>query len=161
MESRAAYLISSLGLTPHPEGGHFCEVYRSSSTVQPLDQRPKRPALTSIYFLLTADEVSRWHQVTSDEIWHYYEGAPLELFTMDPQFQHIEQKMLGSISEGVQTVRVVPAREWQAARSTGAYTLVGCTVGPGFDFADFQMLRDLPAEAAAVQQRFPELALFL
>ena len=80
MDARASQLIEQLGLVAHPEGGCFRQVYRSSTTVQPADDRGVRPSLTTIYFLLVAGEVSRWHRVASDEAWHYYEGDPLELF---------------------------------------------------------------------------------
>ncbi len=161
MDSHAAHLISSLGLVPHPEGGHFREVYRSASRVQPLDERSERAALTTIYFLLTTGEVSHWHRVASDEVWHYYEGDALELFIADLHFEQLTRRVLGPVGEGAQPVHVVPAHSWQAARSMGAYTLVGCTVGPGFDFADFQLLRGLPAEAEAVRRRHSEAAVFL
>ena len=81
MDARASQLIQQLGLVAHPEGGCFRQVYRSSTTVQPADDRGVRPSLTTIYFLLVAGEVSRWHRVASDEAWHYYEGDPLELWS--------------------------------------------------------------------------------
>lgn len=161
MHPRAAQLIASLGLVPHPEGGQFREVYRSPTAVQPLDERGERTSLTTIYFLLTAGEVSRWHRVASDEVWHHYEGDVLELITADADFGEITHHRLGPFAGDVRPVQVVPANAWQAARSTGAYTLVGCTVGPGFDFADFALLRDLPSDAEAVRQRHPELAQFV
>jgi predicted cupin superfamily sugar epimerase len=161
MKSRATILISSLGLAVHPEGGHFREVHRSASRVQPADERSQRAALTTIYFLLAAGEVSRWHRVASDEVWHYYEGDALVLFTADPNFEQVTPHVLGRIGDGMQPVHVVPADGWQAAHSTGAYTLVGCTVGPGFEFADFQLLRDRPVEAQAVRRRHPDVAPFI
>jgi predicted cupin superfamily sugar epimerase len=148
VDQRAQHLIDSLGLQPHPEGGHFRESYRSTLMVQPQDGRPTRPALTTIYFLLAEGEVSRWHRVASDEAWHFYEGDPLELFTLDPQTPQVNRHLLGAVAKDSRPVHVVPAGVWQAARTTGAHTLVGCTVGPGFDFADFQMLRDVPADVA-------------
>jgi uncharacterized protein len=160
MDERAGELISSLGLVPHPEGGHFREVYRSASGVRPDDGRPVRSALTTIFFLLARGEVSRWHRVASDEAWHHYEGAPLELFTADREFGEVTRRVLGPVGTGAGPVHVVPAGAWQAARSLGAYTLVGCTVGPGFDFADFEMLRDLP-EAEGVRGRGAEVVSLL
>src|SRR5262245_37734 len=97
MHLRAAALVSDLTLRPHPEGGFYGEVYRSSASVQPSDSRTRRAALTTIYFLLVADAVSRWHQVDSDEVWHFYEGAPLELLTADDQFETIERHRLGQV----------------------------------------------------------------
>ena len=160
-DRRAAELIEGLGLAPHPEGGYFREVYRSAARVHPLDGRPDRLALTTIYFLLTAGQVSRWHRVTSDEVWHYYEGDPLELVVADAGFEAISRRRLGPVADNTQPVHVVVAGEWQAARPIGAYTLVGCTVGPGFEFSDFQMLDALPHEAASLKQRHPDLAMFI
>jgi uncharacterized protein len=161
MHARAVALIASLNLRPHPEGGYYGEVYRSSSLVMPGDTRAERSALTTIYFLLPAGDVSRWHLVASDEAWHFYEGAPLELLTADRHFTRIERTMVGPVADASQPVHVVPANIWQAARSTGAYTLVGCTVGPGFDFADFQLLRTAPAEADSARARHPGIAEFI
>lgn len=161
MHDRAAHLIDSLGLTPHPEGGYFREVYRSESRVQPLDRRPPRSALTTIYFLLAAGQVSRWHQVASDEVWHHYEGDPLELWVADDGFSRVVKHRLGRVQPDSLPVHVVPAHGWQAARSTGAYTLAGCTVGPGFDFSDFRMIDALPETAAMVRERHPGLIQFL
>jgi predicted cupin superfamily sugar epimerase len=114
-------------------------------------------ALTTIYFLLAAGERSVWHRVASDEVWHYYEGDALELLTADADFSAVTSRLLGPVAEHHQPVHVVPAHTWQAARTAGAYTLAGCTVGPGFDFSDFQMLRDLPQEADRVRERRPDL----
>lgn len=161
MQPRAQRLISTLGLREHPEGGHFREVFRASSSVRPEDGRGERSALTTIYFLLRAGEQSRLHRVASDEAWHFYEGAPLDLLWIDPADRQLEQVRLGSVSADTVPVAVVPAGAWQAARSTGEYTLVGCSVGPGFDFADFQMLSDVPAAAQGLRERYPELQAFL
>jgi hypothetical protein len=158
---RAADLIDALNLGPHPEGGYFREVYRSAARVQPADGRAARLALTTIYFLLVAGQVSRWHRVASDEVWHYYEGDPLELLVADAGFDVVSRRRLGPVGEGIEPVRVVLAGEWQAARPTGGYTLVGCTVGPGFEFEDFQMLDALPDQAAAMRRRQPEVAAFI
>jgi uncharacterized protein len=161
MDARAAQLIERLGLTPHPEGGHFGEIYRSSSRVQPADSRPARAALTTIYFLLVAGQVSRWHRVASDEVWHFYEGDPLELLSADKGVGTITRRVLGPVNDTVRPVHVVGAGEWQAARTTGAYTLVGCTVGPGFDFEDFRMLNQQPDEADTMKRRHPDFTLFV
>ena len=114
-----------------------------------------------IYFLLAAGEVSRWHRVASDEVWHYYEGDPLELLSADADFASVTRRVLGPVDEAVRPVHVVAAGEWQAARTTGRFTLVGCTVAPGFDFADFQMLDQHRDAAAGVRQRHPDLAAFI
>ena len=158
MDSRAAHLIERLRMIPHPEGGYFREVYRSAAHVAPSDGRGERSALTTIYFLLVAGAASRWHRVASDEVWHYYEGDPLELLVADEDLQHVRRGALGPVGDALEPVHVVGANEWQAARPTGAYTLVGCTVGPGFEFADFQMLESQPDKAAVLRLRHPDVA---
>ena len=145
---RASALIDLLGLQPHPEGGHFRETFRSSDTVRPADGRGDRAALTTIHFLLRTGEVSRWHRVVSDEAWHHVEGAPLELWTADADGSGARPLRLGPLDDDAEAVRVVPAGAWQAARSTGDYTLVACVVGPGFEFDDFELIApDHPAAA--------------
>jgi uncharacterized protein len=161
VDSRAADLIRGLGLTPHPEGGYYREIFRSAARVQPLDGRTDRLALTTIYFLLVAGQVSRWHRVASDEVWHHYEGGPLELLVADAGFGDVSRRRLGPVADKTQPVHVVVAGEWQAARPIEAFTLVGCTVGPGFEFSDFQMLDALPGEAATLKHRHPDLAMFI
>jgi len=148
MHPRAAQLIRDLGLQPHPEGGHYAEVHRSA-------------AVTSIYFLLAAGEASRWHRVRSEEIWHFYEGAPLELLQLTPAGTELERIALGPLEDRQEPVHCVPANYWQAARSRGAYTLVGCTVAPAFQFADFALLKDSPALAAAIGRDHPAVAQFV
>jgi len=157
----AARRIAALRLETHPEGGHYREIFRSSATVQPEDGRPGRAALTTILFLLARGEFSCWHRVASDEAWHHHEGDALELIVATPDFTSIETAVIGGSGDGVAPVHVVPARHWQAARPLGDYTLIGCTVAPGFDFADFVLLRDYPEEEAVLRARHPEFARFL
>jgi predicted cupin superfamily sugar epimerase len=161
MCGRAAELIALLDLRPHPEGGRYREWFRSPARVRPDDDRGSRSALTTIYFLLVAGDVSRWHRVTSDEVWHYHEGDALELLVADESGAHVTRHVLGSIAGPVRSVHAVPARHWQAARPTGEYTLVSCDVGPGFDFADFEMLRDRPDTATELRRRHSHLASLL
>jgi predicted cupin superfamily sugar epimerase len=158
MTDRAAALVATLGLIAHPEGGYYGELYRSDSMVQPADGRGQRPALTTIYFLLPEGAVSRWHRVQSDEVWHFYEGAPLDLWVASADGKRVKQQQLGTLVGTQLPVLTVPAGRWQAARSTGAYTLVGCTVGPGFDFSDFALAADQPLAAAALRAQHPALA---
>jgi len=160
MPDRADDLIRQLEMRPHPEGGHFREVYRSSRTVRPDDGRPPRLSLTTIYFLLRAGEHSALHRVQSDEVWHFYEGDPLELVWWDASSDAVTRAQLAEVdvSGTARPVATVPAGCWQAARSTGRYTLVGCTVGPGFDFADFTMIRDDAEATGELRRRHPELA---
>lgn len=161
MDKRAADLIRSLDLAEHPEGGYFREVFRSSRKVLAGDDRGKRSALTTIYFLVLDDRHSRWHVVRSDEVWHYYEGAPLELLVVEPSRLELRRFLLGSATERQRPVQVVPAGHWQAARSTGAYTLVGCSVGPGFDFADFTLLREDPEMVSRFRLAFPDVGVLI
>jgi predicted cupin superfamily sugar epimerase len=157
MHPRATELIATLALAAHPEGGYFREIYRSASAVQRLDPLARRTALTTIYFLLTAPDVSRWHRVASDEAWHFYEGDTLELLVASADLKRVERRTLGPARGATQAVHVVPAGAWQAARPLGAYTLAGCTVGPGFEFEDFTMLRDGPARVGFAQAH-PDVA---
>ena len=120
------------------------------------DGRGPRAALTTIYFLLPAGVVSRWHRVTSDEVWHLYEGGPLEVLELDPALRRALTTPAVATSET--PVCTVAADHWQAARTLGDYALVGCTVGPGFDFEDFTMLADDAATAERVRSQWPELA---
>jgi predicted cupin superfamily sugar epimerase len=142
MTTRPDELIEALQLAPHPEGGHYREVHRSEQRVRRGDL--DRSALTTIYFLLRHEEVSRWHVVTSDEAWHFYEGDPLELLSIEPATGRLTRTVLGVTATDAAAVHVVPADHWQAARSLGAFTLVGCTVGPGFEFDDFRFVADVP-----------------
>lgn len=157
-QDRADELIRELELEPHPEGGHFRRHYASASTVEPADGRGVRPALTSIYYLLRAGEIGRWHRVRSDEAWHFYEGTPLTLLMTPPDMTDARQLRLGPPGTDTRPAAVVPAGWWQAARPADDFALVGCSVGPGFDFADFELLRDRPAEAAMLRAGHPDLA---
>jgi uncharacterized protein len=158
MIDRAAGLIATLGLSPHPEGGYFGELYRSSVSVETRDGRGPRPALTTIYFLLPEAAVSRWHRVRSDEVWHFYEGAPLDLWSASPDGAQLDHYRLGPLDGPQRPVWTVPAYHWQAARSRGSYTLVGCTVGPGFDYEDFALASEHQAISSVLRARHPELA---
>ncbi len=161
LRGRAARLAHDLELEPHPEGGYFREVFRSRVQVSPADGRGRRAALTTIEFLLPEAAVSRWHQVDSDEVWHFYEGAPLELWMLSPDLAGLRRHLLGPSEIGGHYHQTVPAGWWQGARGTGDYSLVGCTVGPGFDFADFRLAADVPAVAERMRQRHPAAAVLL
>lgn len=158
--SRALELISLLDLQPHPEGGWYRETHRATAKVSPSDGRPLRSALTVIYFLLERGQFSAWHVVASDECWQYCEGDSLELLLFDADSGQREAVELGSIAKDRRSTAVVPPGVWQAARSLGEYTLVQCTVGPGFDFADFAMLRDSP-EHRRIKARLEEWEKFV
>jgi len=128
----AVEIIRRLDLKPHPEGGHFRETFRDSRQVE------GRAASTAILFLLARGERSHWHRVDAVEIWHYYAGAPLQLSVVDGATEQIFR--LGADIHADETPQVtVPARAWQAAESLGDWTLCGCTVAPGFEFAGFEL----------------------
>ncbi|HEY5802469.1 MAG TPA: cupin domain-containing protein [Lysobacter sp.] len=139
MDSRAAQLINELQLAPHPEGGHFRRMYESAIAVEQ-DGR-MRPALTAIHFLLAGGEVSQWHRVDADESWHWQEGGALELLVFDPVAGALVSTLLDRSGQGA-PMHVVPAGHWQAARPLGAYTLVACTVSPGFVWEGFELLAE-------------------
>jgi len=129
----AAGIIARLELKPHPEGGHFRETFRD-----PRADAGGRALSTAIYFLLARGERSHWHRIDAVEVWHYYAGHPLTLQIADGDGQRTI--MLGpDLAAGQTPQAVVPAQAWQAAESTGDWTLVGCTVAPGFDFATFEL----------------------
>ncbi len=136
-------LIKRYDLAPHPEGGYFKEIYRSDLRLVSPETCTQRHAVTQIYFMLTAGQVSRFHRVVHDEIWHFYEGAPLSLIQYDGKT--VSRQVIGP---GENYTAVVPGKFWQAAESTGKYTLVGCTVAPGFDFTDFSFMNDADAFTA-------------
>jgi predicted cupin superfamily sugar epimerase len=150
LPTRAAELVHGLGLRPHPEGGHYAEVFRSAVTV-PTGRGP-RSALTTIDFLLARGECSAWHRVRSDEVWHLLEGGPLRLWLLPPDLSRFEHVDL----DGGRRRHVVPADWWQAAEPLGEFAYVGATVGPGFDFADFAFGRDDAALCAALQALAPQ-----
>lgn len=141
---RPQELIRALDLTPHPEGGHFRETFRS-----PLSAAG-RACSTAIWFLLQAPEVSRWHRVDADEAWHWYEGDPLELLVCERPGTGLQRWRLGPVDPEVDQLpqRIVPAGWWQAARPLGAYALTGCTVAPAFAFAGFTLVDPAGEDAA-------------
>jgi uncharacterized protein len=162
MHPRAAELITRLDLQPHPEGGFYRQIFRSWVQIDPMDGRGSRAALTTIYFLLPEGSFSRWHQVASDEVWHLYEGGPLELLELTESNQSVVRHRLARVGYGTDApVCTIPAGVWQAARPLAEYAFVGCTVGPGFDFADFRLLADDHALAASVRSALPDLATFI
>jgi uncharacterized protein len=156
--ARAAELVERLRLQPHPEGGFYAEVHRSPVVVQARGGRPARAALTSIYFLLPAGAVSRWHRVASDEVWCHLEGAPIELLLLQGHEAH--SHVLGPVAGPQRPQHTVPASVWQAARSLGDYSLAACMVAPGFDFADFELMPDDDPLRARLAQQHPQLRAF-
>jgi len=131
----AAEIIRLLDLKPHPEGGHFREAFRDART-----DKDDRAASTAIYFLLARGERSHWHRIDAVEIWHFYAGSALTLEIVLDEAGPIERITLGpDLARGQRPQAAVPAQAWQAAQSLGDWTLVGCTVAPGFEFSAFEL----------------------
>lgn len=129
----AGQVIARLGLAPHPEGGHYRETYRHRAA------DGGRGAITAIYYLLRAGEVSRWHRIDAVEIWHWYAGAPLAL-AIRATGEATRELCLGADLEAGEVPQAgVPSGAWQSARSLGDWSLVGCTVAPAFEFAGFEL----------------------
>jgi predicted cupin superfamily sugar epimerase len=125
-------IITHLNLAPHPEGGHYRQTWVAENT--------GRPVGTCIYFLLKAGEASHWHRVDAVEIWHYYAGAPLILsMAADDAGPAVDHLLGPDLMAGQNPQLIVPEQHWQAAASTGDWTLVGCTVSPGFLFSGFTL----------------------
>jgi predicted cupin superfamily sugar epimerase len=144
----AEEVVRLLGLVPHPEGGFYRETFRAPAAAG------ERGTSTAIYYLLPAGEVSAWHRVVdADEVWHHYAGGPLEL-TLSGGRERSAVLLGADLAAGQRPQAVVPAGVWQTARTLGGWTLVGCTVAPGFQFASFEMA---PAgwEPAPTPPRWP------
>ncbi len=141
----AAFWIETYKLQPHPEGGFYSETYRCEETISPggLPQRfaGKRNFSTAIYFLLEAGQFSALHRIASDEVWHFYAGDALEVFSIDAAGKPEAIRLGSNPEKGEVFQAVVKAGVWFGSRPApgSAYSLVGCTVAPGFDFADFEM----------------------
>ena len=126
-------IVQALRMQPHPEGGHYCETFRHTP------EDGSRGYMTAIYYLLCAGEYSHWHRVDSVEIWHWYGGAPLTL-TISPNGEDAEAVHLGpDLLARQRPQAIVPPNAWQTAESLGAWTLVGCTVAPAFEFSKFEL----------------------
>lgn len=136
-----AGLIAGLGLEPHPEGGHYRETYRAVEQVA--TARGPRAASTAILYLLTAGECSHWHRIASDEVWHPLGGSGLVIHELSPAGQGQRTQLGLNLAAGERPQHVVPAGSWFAAelRADQPWSLVSCTVAPGFDFADFELAR--------------------
>ena len=148
----AKYWIEKLNLQPHPEGGYYKEVYRSEESVDgkllPGNREGVRSVSTAIYFLLEGNNFSAFHRIKSDEIWHFYDGSPLMIYAINRKGK-LNEYPLGIDSP----MQIIPKEEWFAAElmDKSSYVLVGCTVAPGFEFADFEM-----GEKSELLKLFPE-----
>jgi len=141
----ADFYIQKLGLTKHPEGGYYKEVYRSEDVIEeeslPDRYTSKRNVSTSIYFLLDKEDVSHFHKLQSDEIWHFYEGSSLTIHMIDEAGNYTLKRLGREVTDGEVFQFVIPKFTWFAAEVNDktSFTLIGCTVAPGFDFADFEL----------------------
>ena len=135
------YYKKHLNLQPHPEGGHYAEVYRSDLTIHFDGFEGARNMCTSIFFLLEQGETSAMHRIKSDEIWYHQDGGVLEIIELDEEQNEIITRLGKPIHEGCKLQHVVKAGRWFGARPTAGsdYALVGCQVSPGFDFRDFEL----------------------
>jgi uncharacterized protein len=130
----ATDIIARLELRPHPEGGYYRETFRDSRT-----DAQGRASCTAIYFLLTRGETSQWHRIDAIEIWHYYAGSPLTLRIAHEGCTPHTVRLGSDVAAGERPQAIVPSSAWQTAETTGDWTLVGCTVAPGFEFASFEL----------------------
>jgi predicted cupin superfamily sugar epimerase len=130
----AADIIARLELRPHPEGGYYRETFRDKRA-----DAQGRAASTAIYFLLARGERSHWHRIDAVEIWHYYAGSPLTLRIAHEGCTSHTVRLGPDVTSGQRPQAIVPASAWQTAETTGDWTLVGCTVAPGFEFASFEL----------------------
>ncbi len=151
----SAYWIKKLKLAPHPEGGWFKEVYRSPEVVNREALPPRfsgsRNFSTAIYYLLEEGDFSAFHRIKSDEIWHFYDGLTMEIIEINATGKLTIHYLGTEPGKDTQPQVVVKAGSWFAARPLGSFTLVGCTVSPGFDFADFEM-----ADKSQLTKQFPQ-----
>ena len=144
-------IVQLLQLEKHPEGGFFKEIYRSESESNFEGFEGKRNVATGIYYLLEEDDFSAFHRIKSDETWHFYDGEPLEVIEIDQEGE-LQLTLIGNdLVMGDVPQHTVKAGNWFCARSRGKYSLVGCTVYPGFDFQDFEM-----AERAKLLNTYPQ-----
>ena len=158
MHKRASEIIETLELVPHKEGGYYKETYRSGSKLVSPENNKIRNAVTDIYFLLLEGQVSRFHKVLHDEIWHFYEGAPLTLVEIESDSLSRITVSLGEKSSVPKYKHCIKGGNWQAAYPTSEYSLVGCTVAPGFDFSDFEFLKENESSLLTILGKYPDLA---
>lgn len=140
-------LIEKMQLERHPEGGAFKETYRSGIESEFLGFEGKRSTSTAIYFLIGGDDISAFHRIKSDEMWHFYKGSPITIVEITPKGELIKTQ----VGNDLNFQYIVKAGHWFASFSSGEYSLVGCTVSPGFDFNDFEM-----ANRQELISKFPE-----
>ena len=152
LKERSQYIIDVLELEPHPEGGFYREIYRNDELVT-RENNQSRSAGTAIYFLLPEGICTDWHRLEVDELWHFYEGNELilEIINTEGKFQQL--KLCDSLAKEDRYQQLVPKNCWQRAYSTGSYSLVGCTVTPGFEFEDFEKV-----SSSSLAEQYPNFA---
>lgn len=162
MVKDAQYWINHLGMSPHPEGGYYRATYKADLTIArnalPSSYQGDRSASTAIYFLLDEGNFSAFHRIASDEVWHFYAGSSLVVYVIDPEGNYSELRLGGDGDEVFQAV--VKAGCWFASRvkHSAGFALVGCTVAPGFEFADFELgvrselIRTFPAHRKLIEE---------
>lgn len=143
MKTTAAYWRDTLQLTKHIEGGAFRETYRAAASIEPAGFKGPRNASTGIYFLLEDGDFSAFHRIASDEMWHFYDGTTLHIYEITSEGLLKVHRLGRDYSQGEQLQLVIPAGSWFASsvEESGGFALVGCTVAPGFDFADFELAK--------------------
>lgn len=156
MNEKAKHYIQKLQLKKHPEGGYFKEIYRGGEMIliDPPDRRLKRNYSTSIYFLLEGKQVSKFHRLKSDEIWHFYDGSPIKIYIIDEKGKLTENILGKRMNDGAVFQTVIRKNNWFAAEliNKKSFSLVGCTVSPGFDFSDFEF-----GDREQLSNQFPKL----
>lgn len=157
MQDKAGYWIDRLQLAPHPEGGWFAQTYRSAESVRD-GQLPRRfegdrVFSTAIYYLLEGGDFSAFHRIKSDEIWHFYAGSPVTLYVIEKSGRLVQKKLGREPDKGESFQVVVEAGCWfgAAVDDPASYALMGCTVAPGFEYADFQL-----ADRSRLLQEYPQ-----
>jgi uncharacterized protein len=164
LDKNGQYWIDHLGMIPHPEGGYYLATYKSDLTIVksalPSGFQGDRSASTAIYFLLDGRDFSAFHRIASDEVWHFYAGNALIVYVIDPEGNYSELHLGNGSDAGEVFQAVVKAGCWFASRVKDAagFALVGCTVAPGFDFADFELatrsrlIRTYPAHRKLIEE---------
>jgi len=157
MRREASQYVQKLNLHPHPEGGYYAPVYKSQELISAASLPGRfsgdRLFSTSIYFLLEGNQFSAFHRIKSDEVWHFYDGIALNIYVIHPNGKGEILKLGRNLEKGESFQQVVPAGSWFASKPVDldGYTLAGCTVSPGFDFADFEM-----AEKSKLMSAYPQ-----
>ncbi len=160
MNEKALYYIQKLQLEKHPEGGYFKEIYRGGEMVlvDSPGKRRKRNYSTSIYFLLEGNQVSKFHRLQSDELWHFYDGVSVLIYVIDNKGKLSRMTLGNRTEDGERYQAVIKKNNWFAAELSKekSFALVGCTVSPGFDFSDFEF-----GEKGKLISQYPDLSNFV